>query len=226
MCNLSRRGLQAVTLAMALSVPGAAWADPVTLTGGYVEVQIPSGLARGQFHGNDFSVSFGADGFRTSLQLGCYPCLAGTTVNLDGFFNLPRVGARGTVDGVTYAQLYLDGMTGRFTTSAFEVTGIETFEVTLPFSYAGQVTGYVTDPWLTGTPEEAFTKQLVGHGVARATFFSASGVFTPIDLRYDFGDPAPVPEPATMILFGAGSAVLALRRRQMRRRARHTADVA
>jgi hypothetical protein len=140
-------------------------------------------------------------------------------VDLGATFSGPRAGGQALVDGVFYPQIYVDGMTGTFSSPLFRISGTETVTVSIPFSYSGVVTGYLMDPWVHGTPEPVFTKALLGQGTATArfiyTFYDEDGpLFTADDLRYDFAEAAPVPEPATMLLFGAGSAVLALRRRR------------
>ena len=216
----SRAHLRAFGLAAVLLLPSQASADPVTITAGHTEVLLGAGLARGALQGEGFSMTFGADGFRAAVALDCVPCLPGATVNLSGFFNLPRVGGSAVVDGTTYPQIYFD-MTGTFTSPSFVVTGESTVALTAPFTYTGSVSGYLIDPWVFGITEPVFTRTLTGGGTASATFIfarfseEADGVmFTATDLRYDFSDAAPVPEPATMLLCGAGTAFLMLRRRR------------
>lgn len=226
--SMSTGCLRVLSLAAVVLLPGPASADPVTITAGHTEVLLGAGLARGALQGEDFSMTFGADGFRAAVALDCVPCLPGATVNLGGFFNLPRVGGSAVVDGTTYPQIYFDGMTGTFTSPSFVVTGESTVTLTQPFTYTGSVSGYLIDPWIFGITEPAFTRTLTGRGTASATFIfnrfseEPDGVmFTATDLRYDFDDAAPVPEPATMLLCGAGTAFLMVRRRRRQRLDRH-----
>ena len=221
--NVSRRTFHALGLAAVLLLPTPVAADPVSITSGFVETSQLMSLARGTLEGDGFRMTFGAEGFFAPVAFACWPCTAGTTVHLGGAFNQPRAGGTAVVDGITYPQIYFDGMTGTFTSPSFVVTGESSFTVTQPFSYTGVVSGYLIDPWVSGFTEPAFTRTLLGQGTATATFLFApageggEGLFNASVLRYDFGDAAPVPEPATMLLCGAGTAFIALRRRHRQR---------
>jgi len=128
-----------------------------------------------------------------------------------------RAAGSGTVDGVTYPDIFADDMKGTFTTSSFQLTGTSNLTVRLPFDFSGDIRGYVQDPFAVGFTDPAFTKTLTGHGIATGTFVfngEEGPFFNVTDLRYDFGETAPVPEPATFLLCGFGAAVLALRRRR------------
>jgi hypothetical protein len=81
------------------------------------------------------------------------------------------------------------------------------------------VNGYLSDPF-AGPSDPVFTKALLGSGTASATFIFFGGesgpFFTATDLRYDFDQTEPVPEPTTLLLVGAGTAIVAARRRRAR----------
>ena len=101
-------------------------------------------------------------------------------------------------------------MTGTFTTPSAEVTGTSTTRFSVPFSFSGMVNGYTSDPF-NGPSDPVFTKSPVGGGTASATFIYYGGeggpFFTATDLRHDFGETSPVPEPATVVLGGLGAAI-------------------
>jgi hypothetical protein len=220
MRNSGRHGVRALLVLSVVSLSTPAFAEPVVVTRGMVETEIQLGLARVLFEGDDFFLRAGVDGFRAPLSVECSPCAPGTTVNLGGRFNFVRAAGSAVVDGVTYSEIFVDGMTGTFTTPSVQVGGSATTTVALPFSYSGVVNGYVLDPFVHGFTEPAFTRMLTGSGTASATFFHSSAegsLFSATDLRYDFGDAAPVPEPATLLLCGLGTSLLACRGRRRRR---------
>jgi hypothetical protein len=223
MLKLNRTVVSAAILLSTLVLPRIAAAEPVTVTSGNVETELGLGLARVLFEGNDFFLRLGVEGFFAGVGLECTPCMPGATLNLNGGFRDRGVRAAGSarVDGVDYPQIFADDIKGSFTTSSFQLTGNQTTTVRLPFTFSGDVRGYLENPFVVGFTEPAFVKTLTGNGIASATFFfnnQEGPLFSVTDLRYDFGDSAPVPEPATFLLAGLGTAFLA------RRRARRRAD--
>ena len=214
----ARTCLRALPLVVAIAMPRAASADPVTLTGGFLEAALSFPAARGVFEGPGFLMTFGVDGFFAPVAL-CRPCAPGADVHLGGVFNFTRAGGPATVDGVSYPHVFFDGMTGTFVSPSFQLTGTERTTLTQPFSFTGQVSGYLINPFISGFTDPAFTKSLSGHGIATATFSyldvpETGPQFDVVNLRYDFTADAPVPEPGTLVLCGAGLGLLAARRRR------------
>ena len=213
--------LRALVLVAAIALPRASFADPVTLTGGFVEAALSFPSARGVFEGPGFLMTFAVEGFFTPVAF-CRPvCLPGTTVDPGGVFAFTRAAGSAQVDGVSYPQIFFDGMTGTFAAPSFQLTGTEDITVAQPFSFTGQVSGYLVNPFVAGFTEPVFTKSLSGQGVVRATFLfrdvpETGGEFSVQNLRYDFTAAEPTPEPGTLLLCAAGLGVLAARRRRKR----------
>ena len=147
----------------------------------------------------------------------CTPCSPGTTLNAGGVLSTTVFGnGTLTLNGVTYpvtesldspATLYME-LTGSLLAPMFAGTSTS---VTVPFTMRSSV--------LINFGERA---TLRGGGNA-TVFFAPSGSF-PEDgplwwtsaVHYDFSDPAPVPEPATLLMVGGGLAAAAYAKRRRR----------
>ena len=110
---LSRPGVRAMVVIGMLALPRGAAADPVLITSGHIDTLIAASLVKRNLVGDGFSLRFGADAFAASLSRQCWPCTAGTMVDLGAVFSGPRASGSGHVDGVDYSLVFLE-MTGRF----------------------------------------------------------------------------------------------------------------
>ena len=63
---------------------------------------------------------------------------------------------------MSYPRIFADGMSGTFTTDSFVISGEGSQTISLPFVYAGAVTGYLESPRMPGDPNAVFAKTLTG----------------------------------------------------------------
>jgi hypothetical protein len=218
----------AALLLVVVGLPPPVRADPITLTGGTVQVNVNINGARLTFLGDGFLVRTGTEDFLGPIKQWPFP--EGTSVSLGGVWHPTDMqGGEATINGVHYSQLVFGGGTsgGTFVTPSVVLRGEGAHTVTVPFTFSGFLTA-----WASFNPEPdempVFTTTLIGTGTARAAFlgFPPAGGFpatqTPIELpgadfqlEYVFS-PSPIPEPGTLMLLGTGALGMAAARYRSR----------
>lgn len=209
----------AASALVALNAPRAG-ADPVVLRGA------ASSFLVLDFEGDFFR--FAGDGFAINQtgpenlfhfivmpRPGCDPCTPG------GVWN-PSFHTNGEIDlgvgnahfgTVSHADVRLLG-TLEFAAApaTFEPTATDFFFMRTPFTFSGQIRGIAGG-------QQVFASDLVGAGTAFRAFDSTqagSWVGGENQFQYRFTDPAPVPEPTTLVLFGSGAVIAAAMKRRRR----------
>jgi hypothetical protein len=227
------RRLPILTLAGLLLGIFPARADTITVTSG--------GLNIAWDDASSFAI-FGSDGFAlsglfirvpSSPQQTCFSgCTPGTTVNLSSVaggapgFTL-GLAMTATIGGVVLAnpadhETWLN-LAGTFLFNApnvvlppFASEELGRIGLSAPFTFQGQVAGFAPDDTEGEVP--LFQVDLIGQGTALFSLsaFPPGGTYRFPEVSYTFHDAAPIPEPASMVLFGTAVAGLLFRRRTIR----------
>lgn len=204
-----------------LFVFSSAKADTFTLTSG--------GASTGFDHfsinasGPNISIQGNAGGEPGNLTFATCtpsPCAAGSILNVGGVFNASQLNigfSRGTVtiNGITFNNVFFSGALNFTGSVVLPPDFVNDHPVSVPFTMQGQLQGLIAcDPAAPFTPCQppVFDVTLIGSGIASANF----QFFGTRSVIYAFAEP--VPEPATLGLFGAGVLALnALRKRRQRK---------
>jgi hypothetical protein len=203
---------------LALTPVTVAQADPVTLTGGFM-----SGVGLGlrfDFQGNGFRAFGSFEPGVIGPQFTCTPCVEGESIRLDSSFGGTLGFGTATVGGTTFTDIEFGGLMD-FAAPQVIAPGIRgDFTVTENFTFTARLQGAVS-----GSSDPAlFTQLLTGRGLVTASFRQSGDplidppMFDFASVRYDFTaeDPAPVPEPGTLLLVASGlGAALRYRKRRV-----------
>lgn len=193
----------------ALALPRSAAADQITITGGFMQMQMPQGQLSlvGE---RGFSLEarpLPVNGYWKPWEICSGECGPGMTVSLGAGWSASAVSGQLTFEGLTYNDLGAGDdlapqatviFDGSFVTPPLAPTAI----LTAPFVFSGS--------FIIPALDQSHT--LTGAGTATISLHEYDSAFWSVDaVRYEFASPQPVPEPATMFLVGLGAMMMATR---------------
>jgi hypothetical protein len=202
-----------------LGLPGSAFADQITITGGFLQM-----MESPEVHVQVGQLSLtGTRGLsldaRTIASEGNYApwvtcsgeCGPGMTVSLGAEWATSAVSGQLAFEGRTYDDLgggddfapqAIVTFDGSFVTPSLAPTAM----LTAPFVFSGSF-------FIPADDGLSITRHtLTGAGTATISLREWDSAFWNVDaVRYEFAAPQPVPEPATMLLVGSGALMLSRR---------------
>ena len=202
-------------LITALVLPRSAAADPITVTGGSLQmVRMVENIGEVSLIGERgfFLTSnvIAVNGFYApGIECGQMVCLPGTEVSLRSMFGGSDLSGQLGFEGSVYDDL---GGLDSFTSALVDFTGsfvvppfAPTATVTAPF----QLNGLFSIPNAAGTGSIQHT--LTGFGTATISLTLRNDEWVADAARYDLSSLQPVPEPGTMLMVGFGTAAIVRR---------------
>jgi PEP-CTERM motif len=223
-----KRYIAGAAIACALLLTGStAQADPLLVTGGSFRDGVSTGFWT--LIGDGFSLSGASEGSAGGLFNSCRPCgwePAPVSLNFSvDVFGGPFLGGRpGTFNGVSYPTTVFDGQL-HFTGPSLSAAVLSPTNLlfTLPFTMTGHLTAFAngSDEFLNNSP--LFAADFMGRGTVTARFNQdptepgQPNLFDVASVVYRFeSSESPVPEPATLLMLGAGLVIVAHRMRRRR----------
>jgi hypothetical protein len=147
--TMSRRfSFPAIALLTTLCVSSPAAAEPIVVTGGFLQVHTRIAEGFFTFEGDDFFLTGSFDGVFGSFSLACEFCAPGTPVELDSHFDIQLARGRAVVNGTGYSTIWLDGSRVAFDVPTARITGSESTQLILPFEFRGMVQFFAINPFL------------------------------------------------------------------------------
>jgi hypothetical protein len=207
-----------------LGLPRLAAADPISVTGGSLQIGAVEGdvnlIGERGFFLNSHVIAF--NGFYAPrMECGANICLPGSEVSLQATWAGSDLSGQLGFEGQVYNDLGgLDSFTGalvNFTGSFIVPPFAPAATVMAPF----QLNGLFSIPNADGTSSIQHT--LTGFGTATISMVRMNDQWVAESARYDLSAQQPVPEPGTMLMVGFGTIAIARRLARKDRRSRTVA---